>query len=206
MIEKYLKQLAAKELLGEAYVRDYLHDQKRRNCRASTMRSNCATLVFFLSYLNQERGRTSMETITRDDVSSFIEPEQDRGMQPNTVSARLRLVYAFLRYIVDREVVHPDLLKRKQRVKVPEALPRAIDPEDIQQLLAVIEKPREQAMILVSLRTGMRIGELLATKMSELNLREKQILIREAQKTRVAGRGASLYLSHHPALRGELPL
>jgi integrase/recombinase XerD len=192
LIEKYLKQLAAKELLGEAYVRDYVHDQKRRNCRPNTMRSNCGTLVVFLSYLKQERGRTFLEAITRDDVSSFIEREQDRGMQPNTVSTRLRLVYAFLRYLVDREVVHPDLLKRKLRVKVPEALPRAIDPEDVQQLLAVIEKPRDRAMILILLRTGMRIGELLATRMSEVNLREKQILIREAQKTRV---GRVAYLS-----------
>jgi len=192
LIEKYLKQLAGKELLGEAYVRDYLHDQKRRNCRPNTMRSNCGTLVVFLSYLKQERGRTFLEAITREDVSSFIEHEQDRGMQPNTVSTRLRLVYAFLRYLVDREVVHPDLLKRKLRVKVPEALPRAMDPEDIQQLLAVIEKPLDRAMILILLRTGMRIGELLATGMSEVNLREKQILIREAQKTRV---GRVAYLS-----------
>jgi site-specific recombinase XerD len=192
LIEKYLKQLAGKELLGESYVRDYVHDQKRRNCRPNTMRSNCGTLVVFLSYLKQERGRTFLEAITREDVSSFIEHEQDRGMQPNTVSTRLRLVYAFLRYLVDREVVHPDLLKRKLRVKVPEALPRAMDPEDIQQLLAVIEKPRDRAMILILLRTGMRIGELLATRMSEVNLREKQILIREAQKTRV---GRVAYLS-----------
>ena len=28
LVEKYLKQLAAKELLGEAYVRDYVHDRK----------------------------------------------------------------------------------------------------------------------------------------------------------------------------------
>ena len=192
LIEKYLKQLAAKELLGETYVRDYLHDQKRRSCRPSTMRSNCATLVVFLSFLKQERGRTSLETMTRDDLSSFIEHEQDRGMQPNTVSTRLRLVYAFIRYLVDQEVVHPDLLKRKLRVKVPEALPRAIDREHVQQFLAVIEKPRDRAMILVLLRTGMRIGELLATRMSELNLREKQIIIMEAQKTRV---GRVAYLS-----------
>jgi integrase/recombinase XerD len=192
LIEKYLKQWAAKELLGEPYVRDYLHDQKRRNCRPSTMRSNCQTLAVFLSYLKQVKGRTSLETITREDVSSFIEHEQDRGMQPNTVSTRLRLVYAFLRYLVDREVVPPDLLKRKLRVKVPEALPRAMDPEDVQQLLAVIEKPRDRAMILILLRTGMRIGELLATRMSEVNLREKQILIMEAQKTRV---GRVAYLS-----------
>jgi integrase/recombinase XerD len=192
LIDQYLKQLAEKELPGGPYVQDYLQDQKRRNCRPSTMRGNFATLVVFLSYLKQERGRISLETITRDDVSSFIEHEQDRGMQPNTVSTRLRLVYAFLRYLVDREVVHPDLLKRKLKVKVPEALPRAIDREDIQQLLAVIEKPRDRAMILVLLRTGMRIGELLATRMSEVNLREKQIIIIEAQKTRV---GRVAYLS-----------
>src|SRR4030042_1449310 len=190
-VEKCLKQLGQKELLGEPYVKDYLYDQKRRNCRPNTIRNNFVTLRIFLSYL-KEKGRTSLETITREDLSSFIEHEQDRGMQPNTVSTRLRWLYAFLRYLVDREVAHPDLMKRKLRVKLPEALPRAIDPEDVQQFLAVIENPRDRAMILLLLRTGMRIGELLATNMSEVNLRDKQIIIMEAQKTRV---GRVAYLS-----------
>ena len=191
LIEKWVMQLADKGLFGRSYVKDYLYDQKRRNCRPSTIRSNFTTLMLFLSYL-KKRDRTSLETITREDLSSFIEHDQDRGMQPNTVSTRLRLLYAFLRYLVDREVAHPNLLKRKLRVKVPEALPRAIDPEDVQQFLSVIEKPRDRAMILVLLRTGMRIGELLGTRMSEVNLREKQIIIMEAQKTRV---GRVSYLS-----------
>jgi len=191
LIEKYLTQLAKNDLLGEPYVKDYLNDQNRRNCRPNTIRCNFSTLKLFLSYL-KERGRTSLETITREDLSSFIEYEQDRGMQPNTVYSRLRWIYAFVSYLVDREVAHPNLLKRKLRVKVPEALPRAMDPEDVQQLLAVLEKPRDQAMILVLLRTGMRIGELLATRMSEVHLREKQIIILEAQKTRV---GRVAYLS-----------
>jgi integrase/recombinase XerD len=190
-VDKCLKQLAEKELSGGPYVKDYLYDQKRRNCRPSTIRCNFTTLLVFLSYL-KERNRTSLETITREDLSSFIEHEQDRGMQPNTVSTRLKHLHAFLQYLVDREVAHPDLLKRKLRVKVPEALPRAIDPEDVRQLLAVIEKPRDRAMILVLLRTGMRIGELLATRMSEVNLRENQIIIMEAQKT---GVGRVAYLS-----------
>jgi integrase/recombinase XerD len=78
------------------------------------------------------------------------------------------------------------------RVKVPEALPRALSPEDVRELLAVIKKCRDRALILVLLRTGMRIGEVLATRMSEVNLREKQIIIKEAQKTRV---GRVAYLS-----------
>jgi len=191
LIEKCLKQLVKKGLFGRPFVKDYLYGLKRRNCRPSTMRSYGSTLLLFLSYL-KERGRTYLETITRDDVSGFIEYEQDRGMQPKTVSTRLVLLYAFLGYLVDREVAHPDLLKRKLRVKVPEALPRALDPEEIKQLLAVIDKVRDWAMILVLLRTGMRIGELLETRVSEVNLREKRIIIWEAQKTRV---GRVVYLN-----------
>ena len=130
LIEKCLKQLAKKGLFGRQYVKDYLYDLKRRNCRANTILSYVRMLMVFLFYL-KERGRTFLETITREDLSRFIEHGQDRGMQPNTVSSRLRLLYAFIRYLVDLEVVHPDLLKRKMRVKVPDALPRAIDPEEI---------------------------------------------------------------------------
>jgi site-specific recombinase XerD len=155
--------------------------------------------MVFLSYL-KDQGRTYLETITRDDLSGFIEHEQDRGMQPKTVSTRLRLLYALVNYLVDREVMHPDLLKRKLRVKVPEALPRAMDPDDVRQLLAVIKKSRDWALILVLLRTGMRIGELLNTRVSEVNLREKRIIIIEAQKTRV-GRVAYLGEDACKALR-----
>jgi integrase/recombinase XerD len=183
LIEKCLKQLVKKGLFGRPYVKDYLYGLKRRNCRPNTIRSYGATLMVFLFYL-KEQGRTYLETITREDLSGFIEHEQDRGMQPKTVSTRLRLLYAFVSYLVDREVVHPDILKRKMRVKVPDGLPRALDPEEIQKLLAVIGKVRDWAMILVLLRTGMRIGELLETRVSEVNLREKRLTISEAQKTR----------------------
>jgi len=75
-----------------------------------------------------------------------------------------------------------------------------MDPDDVRQLLAVIKKSRDWALILVLLRTGMRIGELLNTKVSEVNLREKRIIIIEAQKTRV-GRVAYLGEDACKALR-----
>jgi site-specific recombinase XerD len=190
-LEKWLKQWGERHLFGGPYLKEYLEDRKRRNCRPATLRGYFSTLTVFMSYL-KERGRTSLDTITREDLSSFIEHQQDRGRQPTTVSTRLRLLYAFLGYLVDREVVPPEVLKRKLRVKVPETLPRAMDPEGVRELLAVIKRCRDQALILVLLRTGMRIGELLATRMSDVNLRERQILIMEAQKTRV---GRVAYLS-----------
>ena len=79
LIEKCLKQLVKKGLFGRPYVRDYLYDLKRRHCRPNTLRSYLTTLTVFLAYLKQQ-GRTYLETITRDDLSGFIEYEQDRGM------------------------------------------------------------------------------------------------------------------------------
>jgi integrase/recombinase XerD len=113
-------------------------------------------------------------------------------MAPNTVSTRLRALNAFFNYLIQNDVLHPDLLKRKMRVKVPDSLPRAIEPEDIQQLLSVIKNPRDRALILTLLRTGMRIGELLNTKLPDLNLKDNYIQIFEAQKNRV---GRIVYIS-----------
>jgi integrase len=77
-------------------------------------------------------------------------------------------------------------------IKVPDALPRAIDPDDIRQLVAVLEDVRDRAMILILLRTGMRIGELLNTIVEDVNLKQRRIEIYEADKTRV---GRVVYLS-----------
>jgi integrase/recombinase XerD len=73
------------------------------------------------------------------------------------------------------------------------SLPRPIEPENIEQILKKIRgRPRDKAMILVLLRTGLRICELLATKIQHINLRERKILIYESAKNKI---GRVVYLS-----------
>ncbi|MFC1882097.1 tyrosine-type recombinase/integrase [Thermodesulfobacteriota bacterium] len=73
------------------------------------------------------------------------------------------------------------------------SLPRPIEPADVIKILKKIrEKPRDRAMILVLLRTGMRIGELFSTKMQDIKLKERKILIFESAKNRI---GRVVYLS-----------
>jgi integrase/recombinase XerD len=191
LIEKCLERFEKKNLFGQSHVKRYLCSQYRRGCRPSTIRGTFQTIIGFITYLTS-RGRIYLEQVTRNDLCSFVEHEQDRGLKPSSVSTTLRSVYAFLAYLVEREVVHPDVLRKKMYVKVPDTLPRAIDPEDIKRLLAVIKKPRDWAMILLLLRTGMRIGELLDTQVGDINLPERRIEIFEARKNRV---GRVVYLS-----------
>ena len=190
-IDQILTKLSHKGLFAKEHVKAYLYDLHRRNCRPSTIRTNSCSIILFLAFL-KDLGKDQLEMITREDISAFIEGEQDRALKPNTVNTRLRALYAFFNFLIQRDVLHPDLLKRKMRIRLPDALPRAIDPEDIKQLLAVLKKPRDRALILMLLRTGMRIGELLATRMDDVLLGERKILIFEAEKNRV---GRVVYLS-----------
>ncbi len=191
LIARVIKVISDKGLCGLSHVREYLFTKYRSNCRPNTIRSNGCTIILFLSFL-KDTGANDLEAITRERFYAFIEYEQDQGLTPNTVNTRLRALKAFFRFLIEREIISPDVLKRKIYVKVPDSLPRAIDPEDIRQLLSVIKKPRDRAMILILLRTGMRIGELLNTTTKDLNLKERRIEIFEAQKNRL---GRVVYIS-----------
>jgi len=191
IIEDAQSKMARQGLFGARYVHDYLMELCRRNCRPNTLRSRFGTILVFLQYL-KAKGGDLLEAICREDLCAFIEQEQDRGLKPTSVSCRIDGLYAFIRFLVEREVLAADLLKRKLRVKVPDSLPRAIDPQDVRRLLAEIQRPRERAMVLVLLRTGMRIGELLSTRLCDVDLVEQRIEIVETQKNRV---GRVVYLA-----------
>jgi len=137
-----------------------------------------------------------LEEITRGDLGAFVEHEQDRGLKPATVRLRLDMLKAFIRYQIEKEIMPVEVLSKRMIIKVPDSLPKAMETEDEIKLLSVIKNIRNRAMILLLLRTGMRIGELLNTKVKDIHLTEKKIDIWEAQKTRI---GRVIYFSKDAA-------
>ncbi len=61
-------------------------------------------------------------------------------------------------------------------------LPRAIEPDDVKRLLRKRFTIRDKCMILMLLRSGMRICELLALKLQDINLKERTLVIHESAK------------------------
>lgn len=190
-LEDALKRLAEKDIPGKSHIKAYLKDQYRRNCKPNTLRNSLNAIVPFLEFTNRS-GMTHLEEIPRSLMGAYVEHEQDRGLKASTVKMRLRTVNAFLRYLIDNDIILPDVLSKRLIIKVPDALPRAIEPDDSKRLVSVIDHIRNRAMILILLRTGMRIGELLNTLVEDVNINERKINIYEAEKTRV---GRVVYLS-----------
>jgi len=186
-----LDRLAGWELPGKEHVEEYIRSMYRRNFRSRTYASALTAVYDFLNGV-KDSGKTHLEEITKNDIEAFIEREQDRGMMLSTVRTKLHCVNAFLGFAMEAGVVSTDVLARRIRLRKPETLPRAMDPDDVKQLLSVIDNPKDRAMVMVLLRTGMRIGELLKTKMPDLHLRDRRIDIYEGEKNRL---GRVVYLS-----------
>lgn len=184
VLDQILEKVCASQLPGKQHFKQYMRHKYRCNCKPRTLISAHSGVELFLSFY-ESSGKTLLEQMTREDIGAFIENEQDRGLKPATIRTRLCALYAFIRFLIENTVVTYELLERKMNVKLPDILPRAIGPEDIKRLLSVIDHTRDKAMILLLLRTGMRIGELLDTKVIDLDLVERKISIPQADKTAV---------------------
>jgi len=190
-LEYYLRRLQKIDLPGKVALIRHVQEKHRKNFKPNTLVNTVSAGKLFLGFLAQQ-GKEDLVTLNRQDIEAWVEHEQDRGLKPQSVRGRLMNVYAFVAFLVREEIVGPELLKRKMHIKLPVALPRAMAPEDVKRLLAAITHVRDRAMILVLLRTGMRIGELLDTKMPDVHLASRKIDIPQAQKT---GVGRVVYLS-----------
>jgi integrase/recombinase XerD len=190
-LHKLLRRLSGIDVPEKDRLDAYLRHLTRRNRRPKTLYSLYTSIVFFLGVI-KDSGKTRLEEITKGDVEAFIEKEQDRGIKITTIRTRLANIMSFLRYWMEEGIVSPEVFFRRIRLQMPERLPKAMEPDDAQKLLSVIEHTRDRAMILVLLRTGMRIGELLGTRMGDIHLRERRIEIYEGEKNRL---GRVVYLS-----------
>jgi len=184
LLERILGDIARSGLPVKEHFSEYMRQKYRRNCKPNTLRQAAGSLMQFLS-LYRDTGKHHLDQMTREDIEAFIEALQDRGLTPNTVRTRLCAVYAFVRFLIEKKAVSYELLERRIKLKLPDRLPRAIEPGDLRQLLTVIDKVRDRALILLLLRTGMRIGELLNTKVHDVDLNNHRIIIYEAEKNSV---------------------
>jgi integrase/recombinase XerD len=174
-LDRFSARLQNSGLIGADLAVEYLREKYTKNLAEATIGQAGGVSLYFLLFLN-ERG-TNIFEVTRQDISGFIAHKQDQGLKITSIRGTLRTLYAFINFLVGKELLPYDILYKKIRIKEPEVLPRAIPEEDVTALLASITGIRDRALILLLLRTGVRIGELLQVKVRDIILPERKILV-----------------------------
>lgn len=190
-IDHILQKLSRMELPAKEHFECYMRHKWRLNHKPKTLSSSFTSVILFLSFYGKS-GKRELGEMERIDLEAFIEHEQDRGMHISTVRTRLACIIAFLHFLMEQDVIPGSLLKRSIRLKLPDVLPRAMNPSDVRKLLSVIDDTRDRALILLLLRTGMRIGEALGLRLNDLDIRDRKIHLFEGEKNSM---GRVVYLS-----------
>jgi len=190
-IDHILQRLSRIEVPAKEHFERYMRHKWRINHKPRTLASSFTSVMFFLDFCGKS-GKSDIQQIERVDLEGFIEYEQDRGLHISTVRTRLACIIAFLHYLIEQEVISGSVLKRGIKLKLPDVLPRAMNPADVRKLLCVIEDTRSRALILLLLRTGIRIGEALGLTLNDLDIRDRKVHLYEGEKNSM---GRVVYLS-----------
>jgi integrase/recombinase XerD len=190
-IDHILQKLSCMELPAKEHFEHYMRYKWRLNHKPRTLASSFTSVMLFLDFYGKS-GKREIEKIERVDLEGFIEHEQDRGLHISTVRTRLACIIAFLHYLMEQEVIPGSVLKRGIKLKLPDVLPRAMNPADVRKLLCVIDDIRDRALFLLLLRTGIRIGEALGLTLNDLDIRDRKVHLFEGEKNSM---GRVVYLS-----------
>jgi integrase/recombinase XerD len=190
-IDRILQKLSCIEFPAKEHLERYMRHKWRLNHKPRTLASSFTSVVFFLEFYGKS-GKREIGEMERADLEAFIEQEQDRGLRISTVRTRLACIIAFLHFLMEQDIVPGSLLKRGIKLKLPDVLPRAMNPSDVRKLLCVIENIRDRALFLLLLRTGIRIGEALGLRLNDLDIKGRKVHLYEGEKNSM---GRVVYLS-----------
>ena len=186
-----LKKLSYLEIPAKEHFESYLRHKWRLNHKRSTLQGSFTAVQLFLEFYGKS-GKKDVQEMERADLEAFIEHLQDLGLKISTVRTKVAWLIAFLHFLMEQEVISGAVLKRRIKLRLPEVLPRAMHPADVRKLLSVIDDVRDRALILLLLRTGMRIGEALGLRLNDLDMRDRKVHLFQGEKNNM---GRVLYLS-----------
>lgn len=125
-------------------------------------------------------GDVDIATITTPILRAYLAKDMDR-LKPASLGHRVRIFHALWRWLVDEEYIEVDPSRRIKEPKLGERIPKALSPEQIEDLRDACRTPREHALLELFFATGARLSEVC-----QLNRQDVQW---DQRTARIIGKG-----------------
>jgi integrase len=135
-------------------------------------------------------GRVKLRDLGAAHVRAFKARKIEEGLNPNTVGVMQGVLSTALNQAVDDGLIPSNPASRvKKAVKREQAPMRSLSQEEASRLLGAAVGMRDEALLTLALRTGMRQGELAALRWEDIDLTDKpSITVRRSADTRTKTR------------------
>lgn len=157
----------------EAYL---AHLKVERNLAENTLLSYSRDLRQFSEHIHSDSdSATKVSGITNPDISGWLAAQLERGLKPRSVARGLSTVRGLFRYLLQARVVTITPTANVDLPRYGRRIPKIISLNDVESLIAAPDrtKPegqRDHAMIELMYATGLRVSELCALQVRDVDL------------------------------------
>ena len=115
---------------------------------------------------------TNVNNISIDDIKDFLKVRSDE--ETTTIAHNLTVIKNFHKYLLKEKLIKEDVSEFIERPKLKKSLPKALSPEDIDNLLDIkLDTPfdyRNKAMLELMYGCGLRVSELINLEMNDIDI------------------------------------
>lgn len=165
----------------------YLHNMKKTsaNTEMSYRRDLYKVQVFV-----ENKGIGDVADITKGDLEEYVAGMEEKQFAAATISRNIASIKAFYHYLMKEGIVSEDVSEDLKAPKIEKKIPEILTMDEVVRLLNQpkgdsLKEIRDKAMLELLYATGIRVSELIALKISDVNLQMGYIICRDSNKERI---------------------
>ena len=143
-----------------------------------------------MSVFLQEQGVASVSDVTSTNLNAYILYLEKEGRKPSTISRSIASMKAFFGYLQKKNYVNQNPAEGLKAPKIEKKMPAILTTEETVKLLEQLsgsspKELRDKAMLELLYATGIRVSELIALKLSDINISMEYLTCRDAHRERI---------------------
>ena len=187
----------------EHQIDDFMEQCVDKGLSKKTYKSYEQTLTIFTRYLSDQKKLSNYKDVMEEHIKDYIAYIKERGkytistnnknnpkkrrdfgnkISDVTINNYMRNINVFFNYLEETRHIKKNPMKRIKQIKVARRPLTFLNDNDFKNLincldLAKFSEYRDRVVIMTLLDTGMRVGECLATRIEDVDLKEKTIYL-----------------------------
>lgn len=155
----------------------------------------------------EKQGINSVTKISETSLNSYILSLEKEGLSPASVTRNIASMKAFILFLIKHQQIQEDPTERIKPPKVQKKSPQVLDISLMDKLIELPDKStkkgiRDRAMLELLYATGMKVSEMIALKLSDINLSARYITCKERRERIIPfGKSAKAALQEYLNIR-----
>lgn len=179
-------------MLIEMSFKELITEKRFQGLTENSVRSYENLFRHFGKWL-QESEIQHTQDLTTQTIKSYLIHCKENGNKPKTFNSKLKLIRAWVRWMIDEEIIDKDLCKNIKLVREDDS-PKIVREEDIQLALRHLRRMKRREDSLYSIRnhtimitligTGLRVTELVSLNWNDIDFNDWLITIQKSKSRR----------------------